>query len=131
MSYLIDCFEIGGLDNTVRSWDLREGRQLQQHDFTSQIFSLGYCPSGDWLAVGWVIFNVSVKPMNRLCKGVCCHGPSCYEQYRHSWHLRQLSADDMCIFQRPLKYRWIHFSFLNIFFRFRNIVVFVLCKLQK
>ncbi|ETE70067.1 Transducin-like enhancer protein 4, partial [Ophiophagus hannah] len=26
----------GGLDNTVRSWDLREGRQLQQHDFTSQ-----------------------------------------------------------------------------------------------
>ncbi|KAG7221771.1 hypothetical protein INR49_028845 [Caranx melampygus] len=28
----------GGLDNTVRSWDLREGRQLQQHDFTSQVF---------------------------------------------------------------------------------------------
>ncbi|CAH1407562.1 unnamed protein product [Nezara viridula] len=26
----------GGLDNTVRSWDLREGRQLQQHDFSSQ-----------------------------------------------------------------------------------------------
>jgi len=42
----------GGLDNTVRSWDLREGRQLQQHDFNSQIFCLGYCPSGDWLAVG-------------------------------------------------------------------------------
>lgn len=36
----------GGLDNTVRSWDLREGRQLQQHDFSSQIFSLGYCPTG-------------------------------------------------------------------------------------
>lgn len=31
----------GGLDNTVRSWDLREGRQLHQHDFSSQIFSLG------------------------------------------------------------------------------------------
>lgn len=44
----------GGLDNTVRSWDLREGRQLQQHDFTSQIFSLGYCPTGEWLAVGSV-----------------------------------------------------------------------------
>ncbi|ERE73459.1 transducin-like enhancer protein 2 isoform 1 [Cricetulus griseus] len=26
----------GGLDNTVRCWDLREGRQLQQHDFSSQ-----------------------------------------------------------------------------------------------
>jgi WD domain, G-beta repeat len=37
----------GGLDNTVRSWDLREGRQLQQHDFSSQIFSLGYCPTGE------------------------------------------------------------------------------------
>lgn len=45
----------GGLDNTVRSWDLREGRQLQQHDFTSQIFSLGYCPTGEWLAVGYVL----------------------------------------------------------------------------
>ena len=44
----------GGLDNTVRSWDLREGRQLHQHDFTSQIFSLGYCPTGEWLAVGYV-----------------------------------------------------------------------------
>jgi len=44
----------GGLDNTVRLWDLREGRQLQQHDFTSQIFSLGYCPTGEWLAVGYV-----------------------------------------------------------------------------
>lgn len=32
----------GGLDNTVRSWDLREGRQLQQHDFTSQVWA---CPS--------------------------------------------------------------------------------------
>lgn len=42
----------GGLDNTVRSWDLREGRQLQQHDFSSQIFSLGYCPTGKfWCAV--------------------------------------------------------------------------------
>ncbi|EQB77629.1 transducin-like enhancer protein 2 [Camelus ferus] len=27
----------GGLDNTVRCWDLREGRQLQQHDFSSQL----------------------------------------------------------------------------------------------
>ncbi|XP_015667399.1 transducin-like enhancer protein 3 isoform X5 [Protobothrops mucrosquamatus] len=50
----------GGLDNTVRSWDLREGRQLQQHDFTSQIFSLGYCPTGEWLAVGLESSNVEV-----------------------------------------------------------------------
>ena len=56
----------GGLDNTVRSWDLREGRQLAQHDFQSQIFSLGYCPSsgnaggGDWLAVGMESSHVEV-----------------------------------------------------------------------
>ncbi|NXJ43014.1 TLE4 protein, partial [Ciconia maguari] len=50
----------GGLDNTVRSWDLREGRQLQQHDFTSQIFSLGYCPTSEWLAVGMENSNVEV-----------------------------------------------------------------------
>ncbi|KAL0979936.1 hypothetical protein UPYG_G00191790 [Umbra pygmaea] len=50
----------GGLDNTVRSWDLREGRQLQQHDFTSQIFSLGSCPTGEWLAVGMENSNVEV-----------------------------------------------------------------------
>ncbi|NXG69492.1 TLE1 protein, partial [Baryphthengus martii] len=50
----------GGLDNTVRCWDLREGRQLQQHDFSSQIFSLGYCPTGEWLAVGMESSNVEV-----------------------------------------------------------------------
>ncbi|KAF7237142.1 Transducin-like enhancer protein 1 [Varanus komodoensis] len=75
----------GGLDNTVRSWDLREGRQLQQHDFSSQagggeralnlpypllrlsrllhpvaIFSLGYCPTGEWLAVGMESSNVEI-----------------------------------------------------------------------
>lgn len=36
------------------------GRQLQQHDFSSQIFSLGYCPSGEWLAVGMENSNVEV-----------------------------------------------------------------------
>ncbi|XP_074600286.1 transducin-like enhancer protein 3-B [Brevipalpus obovatus] len=50
----------GGLDNTVRSWDLREGRQLYHHNFSSQIFSLGYCPTGDWLAVGMESSNVEV-----------------------------------------------------------------------
>ncbi|XP_011262108.2 protein groucho isoform X1 [Camponotus floridanus] len=50
----------GGLDNTVRSWELREGRQLQQHDFSSQIFSLGYCPTGEWLAVGMENSHVEV-----------------------------------------------------------------------
>lgn len=39
----------GGLDNTVRSWDLREGRQLQQHDFTSQVSNPLPSPPGEQL----------------------------------------------------------------------------------
>ncbi|XP_031804168.1 transducin-like enhancer protein 2 [Sarcophilus harrisii] len=50
----------GGLDNTVRCWDLREGRQLQQHDFSSQIFSLGHCPGQEWLAVGLESSHVEI-----------------------------------------------------------------------
>lgn len=49
----------GGLDNTVRSWDLREGRQLQQHDFTSQVCALllsprAACALPFWGPSGWV-----------------------------------------------------------------------------
>lgn len=50
----------GGLDNTVRSWDLREGRQLQQHDFTSQIFSLGYCPTGAIHTFAQIYFSFAI-----------------------------------------------------------------------
>ncbi|KAI9560285.1 hypothetical protein GHT06_014300 [Daphnia sinensis] len=58
----------GGLDQTVRSCDLREGRQLAQHDFASQIFSLGYCPAGDWLAVGLESSTVEVLYTLKLDK---------------------------------------------------------------
>uniref|UniRef100_A0A8C9SYV9 Transducin-like enhancer protein 1 n=1 Tax=Scleropages formosus TaxID=113540 RepID=A0A8C9SYV9_SCLFO len=58
----------GGLDSTVRCWDLREGRQMQQHDFTSQIFSLGHCPTGDWLAVGMESSNVEVMHVSKTDK---------------------------------------------------------------
>jgi len=61
----------GGLDNTVRSWDLREGRQLQQHDFSSQIFCLGYCPTGDWLSVGMESSNVEVLTRPSLTSTSC------------------------------------------------------------
>ncbi|XP_063930585.1 protein groucho isoform X1 [Zophobas morio] len=64
----------GGLDNTVRSWDLREGKQLQQHDFSSQIFSLGYCPTGEWLAVGMENSHVEV---------LHAHKPDKYQLHLH------------------------------------------------
>lgn len=62
----------GGLDNTVRLWDLREGRQLQQHDFTSQIFSLGYCPTGEWLAVGSVDCAQFVQSVQSVASCLRC-----------------------------------------------------------
>lgn len=43
----------GGLDSTVRSWDLRKGVQLHQRDFTTRIFSLAYCPTGKFIYVFW------------------------------------------------------------------------------
>lgn len=58
----------GGLDNTVRIWDVRDGRQLSQHDFSSQIFSLGYCPTGDWLAVGMESSTVEVLHTSKADK---------------------------------------------------------------
>ncbi|KAH7727459.1 groucho/TLE N-terminal Q-rich domain-containing protein [Aphelenchoides avenae] len=43
----------GGLDSTVRSWDIRDQRtELSKHVLDSQIFSLGCCPTKDWVAVG-------------------------------------------------------------------------------
>ncbi|VDM57924.1 unnamed protein product [Angiostrongylus costaricensis] len=58
----------GGLDNTVRTWDLRERRQLSQFDFPSQIFSLGCCPTDDWVAVGMENNNVEVLNTTRAEK---------------------------------------------------------------
>ncbi|ETN70409.1 Groucho/TLE Q-rich domain protein [Necator americanus] len=58
----------GGLDNTVRTWDLRERRQLSQFDFPSQIFSLGCCPTEDWVAVGMENNNVEVLNTTRTEK---------------------------------------------------------------
>ena len=56
----------GGLDNTVRSWDIRMGAQLQAYEFASQIFSLGCCPGGDWLAVGMDKNVVEVMNMSTM-----------------------------------------------------------------
>ncbi|VDP92950.1 unnamed protein product [Echinostoma caproni] len=54
----------GGLDKTVRCWDLREHSQINQFDLSAQVFSLGYCPSGDWLAVGLETDQVEVFSPN-------------------------------------------------------------------
>ncbi|GMR51378.1 hypothetical protein PMAYCL1PPCAC_21573 [Pristionchus mayeri] len=42
----------GGLDHTLRSWDIRERRELSNINFDSQIFSLGCSPTDNWVAVG-------------------------------------------------------------------------------
>lgn len=43
----------GGLDNTVRSWEFNSEKQISKHTLEAQVFSLGYCPTGDWIAVGY------------------------------------------------------------------------------
>uniref|UniRef100_A0A8R1DME6 WD_REPEATS_REGION domain-containing protein n=2 Tax=Caenorhabditis japonica TaxID=281687 RepID=A0A8R1DME6_CAEJA len=42
----------GGLDNSVRCWDLGARKEIAKHDFQSQVFSLGCCPNDEWVAVG-------------------------------------------------------------------------------
>ena len=46
----------GGLNNTVRTWDVRKSLKLGQHEFASLIC----CPAGDWLAVGMESSHVEV-----------------------------------------------------------------------
>ncbi|CAD6196496.1 unnamed protein product [Caenorhabditis auriculariae] len=76
----------GGLDNSVRSWDLRERTQLSKHEFSSQIFSLGCCPTEDWVSVGMENNNVEVLSMNRPEKYTLHQHESCVLslKYAHS-----------------------------------------------
>lgn len=41
----------GGLDGTVRSWDVLDGRQVALFDLHSTVYALDYCPRGDCVAV--------------------------------------------------------------------------------
>uniref|UniRef100_A0A183C120 WD_REPEATS_REGION domain-containing protein n=1 Tax=Globodera pallida TaxID=36090 RepID=A0A183C120_GLOPA len=51
----------GGLDNSVRCWDIGERAELNKYTLESQIFSLGCCPTEDWVAVGMENNNVEEK----------------------------------------------------------------------
>eukprot|EP01135_Chromosphaera_perkinsii_P012328 Nk52_evm20s2635 gene=Nk52_evmTU20s2635 len=42
----------GGLDSTVRVWDLMQSSELMYCSFPSQVFSLGISPSEPWVSVG-------------------------------------------------------------------------------
>ncbi|CAP24842.1 Protein CBR-UNC-37 [Caenorhabditis briggsae] len=50
----------GGLDNSVRCWDMSQRVELAKYDFNSQVFSLGCCPDDEWVAVGMENNNVEV-----------------------------------------------------------------------
>lgn len=50
----------GGLDNSVRCWDMAQRKELAKYDFNSQVFSLGCCPDDKWVAVGMENNNVEV-----------------------------------------------------------------------
>lgn len=61
----------GGLDTTLKSWDLRSNRIVGERDyvtktkFNSQIFSLGCCPSGDYISVGMENSIIEVLNTNK------------------------------------------------------------------
>uniref|UniRef100_A0A914I297 Groucho protein n=1 Tax=Globodera rostochiensis TaxID=31243 RepID=A0A914I297_GLORO len=54
----------GGLDSSVRCWDIGERAELNKYTLESQIFSLGCSPTNDWVAVGLENNTVEVLHMN-------------------------------------------------------------------
>lgn len=60
----------GGLDTTLKSWNLNSNKIVGEKDyvtktkFNSQIFSLGCCPSGDYIAVGMENSHIEVISSN-------------------------------------------------------------------
>lgn len=62
----------GGLDTTLKSWNLNSNKIVGEKDyvtktkFNSQIFSLGCCPGGDYIAVG--MENSIIEVMNTINK---------------------------------------------------------------
>lgn len=60
----------GGLDTTLKSWNLSSGKIVGEKDyvtktkFNSQIFSLGCCPSGDYISVGMENSIIEVMSTN-------------------------------------------------------------------
>uniref|UniRef100_A0A915M919 Groucho/TLE N-terminal Q-rich domain-containing protein n=1 Tax=Meloidogyne javanica TaxID=6303 RepID=A0A915M919_MELJA len=48
----------GGLDNTVRCWDIAGRRQFSCQEIESQVFSISCCPTDNWVAVGLEDNNV-------------------------------------------------------------------------
>jgi len=50
----------GGLDNTVRCWDICQNKQTSLINLNSQVFTLGYSPKNNWIAVGMENNNIEV-----------------------------------------------------------------------
>uniref|UniRef100_A0A915NNI4 Uncharacterized protein n=1 Tax=Meloidogyne floridensis TaxID=298350 RepID=A0A915NNI4_9BILA len=56
----------GGLDNTVRCWDIASRRQFSCQEIESQVFSISCCPTDNWVAVGLEDNNVQVIQLEYL-----------------------------------------------------------------
>eukprot|EP00116_Pleurobrachia_bachei_P007765 sb/3468027/ len=93
----------GGLDNTVRAWDLRDtSNKLETFEFTSQIFSLGYCPKDDWVAVGMESCYIELFNVNK----------SITEKYQLQKH--ESSQDRDFKSSLPLTKQWYSKHFLVV-----------------
>jgi WD40 repeat protein len=59
----------GGLDCTIRVWDINTTKELAAYSFPSQIFSVGICPGESWVAIGLANSHVEVvNLLNSNCK---------------------------------------------------------------
>jgi WD40 repeat protein len=77
----------GGLDKAVRVWELRQFRQLEEVKFPAQLFSLGVCPSDNWVAVG--LENSTVEVFGLECQTETYHQAQGYassKTYQLSMH---------------------------------------------
>ncbi|KAJ4454559.1 putative Transcription factor unc-37 [Paratrimastix pyriformis] len=52
----------GGLDNTVKVWDLVADRLMTTLNFSAQVFSLAACPGTSWVAVG--LYNNTIEVLD-------------------------------------------------------------------
>ncbi|KAI1709278.1 protein groucho-2 [Ditylenchus destructor] len=101
----------GGLDSTVRSWDIRERTEIDKYVLESQIFSLGCCPTDDYVAVGMENNQVEVLHINKPDKYVLHDHESCVLalKFSHSgkWFVSTGKDNSLNTWRTPYGFRLV------------------------
>eukprot|EP01103_Thecamoeba_quadrilineata_P012056 TRINITY_DN3015_c0_g1_i2.p1 TRINITY_DN3015_c0_g1~~TRINITY_DN3015_c0_g1_i2.p1 ORF type:complete len:522 (-),score=85.86 TRINITY_DN3015_c0_g1_i2:317-1882(-) len=51
----------GGLDGSIRVWEISTGRQIGYYPVGEQVFSLAICPGESWIAMGFFSFFLKIE----------------------------------------------------------------------